>query len=61
MKTRHCDDCTHGSYSPALKLRCAMGHKPRFHVPSSDPCDTDWGYKRKCSDFLGKPANKEAA
>lgn len=55
MKARRCDDCTHGSYSPALKQRCAMGHKPRFHVPSSDPRDTDWGYKRTvCAVFSCK-------
>ena len=58
MKSRHCDDCANGSYPPALysvfariRLNCAKGHKPRFHVPSSDPRDTDWGYKRKCADF----------
>lgn len=54
MKTRYCDECANGLYSARLKFSCAKNHKPRFYVPSLDPRDTDWGYKRKCQDFQPK-------
>ena len=57
MKTRHCDECRHKI--PGLTvMQCSKGHKPRFHVPSSDPRDTDWGWKRKCKDFEPKELSK---
>ena len=63
MKTRHCDECAHFTnhintgfaYHININVSpCDKGHKPRFHVPSLDPRDTDWGYKRKCADFAPK-------
>ena len=55
MKTRHCDECKHFKYHININvLPCNKGHKPRFHSPSLDPRNTDWGFKRKCEDFSPK-------
>lgn len=53
-KTQHCEDCSHGKWNVAdSDLVCEMGHKPRFFTPKS-PLDKDWGFKRRCSDFVDK-------
>jgi len=48
---RHCEKCKHMRWvDPGFELECKIGHRTRFHTPKS-PRDTDWGWKRKCSDF----------
>lgn len=62
MKTRDCQECMWGfycyteNYKDGDKFTCLEGHKPRFYMPRDEnPYNYDWGYKRKCGDFvLGK-------
>ena len=62
MKAKECIDCKHhsltGEYSE--KLICAKGHNPRFYGPSknSAPYCSDYGWKRRCEDFI-KPCYKK--
>lgn len=58
IKTQHCEDCLHGKWSVVdSDLTCEMKHKPRFFTPKS-PLDRDWGFKRRCSDFVDKPIDQ---
>jgi hypothetical protein len=56
MKTRHCDECQH--YSIDInddETPCDKEHSPRWYKPKNDnPHDPDYGYKRKCGDYLEK-------
>lgn len=50
METRHCEDCAMwiAGWSGG---RCAAGHRPRFYMPHNE-LDLNWGWKRKCADFV---------
>jgi hypothetical protein len=52
MKTRNCSDCAKADHT-TYKLRCTVGHKPRFYLPREPypHCGDDWGWKKKCADF----------
>ena len=52
MKASDCIDCNNYQSD---ETACQIGHKPRFYKPKSDPHDPDWGWKRKCADFVEKP------
>ena len=66
-KAKQCIECTHFELR-WKEAECFMGHKPRFYQPR-DPLHTDWGWKRRCDDFMSHAeyerwrwhANEEAA
>ena len=53
--TRYCDQCLH--FDPE-KIHagavCKLGHYPRFYAPVtvSQAEGGNWGWKRKCQDYL---------
>jgi hypothetical protein len=50
---RYCEDCQHREFVKVSDLRCLKGHKPRFYLPrNGDPYDANWGWKRRCADFV---------
>jgi len=54
MKTVNCGECANRDWSK-LKMKCTLGHKPRFYVPTIYQIlqgSTDWGYKIKCPDYI---------
>lgn len=53
-KTHDCQECKHHDFS-GDKLKCLEGHKPRFFTPRS-PVDDNWGWKRRCEDFIEEQA-----
>ena len=56
--TRHCDECKLADISNP-RLRCTIGHKPRFYMPVGEYpwFENDYGWKRKCSDYIkGEPS-----
>ena len=63
----HCDECKHfctydedPEGSPVRPSEtCRKGHRPKFYNPTS-PVDTNWGYKRRCSDFTPQPPPSES-
>jgi hypothetical protein len=52
MKTQYCDECQYREWVGESGLACKQGHKPRFYRPRSDPYWQNWGWKRKCADFV---------
>jgi hypothetical protein len=64
MKTRHCDECLHSKWDLTWDLSepfvCAKGHTPRFYRPKdiSDAMRGNWGWKRKCEDFVKEPEDE---
>ena len=54
MKTAHCDECKHFNDEDVPGARvCEKNHKPRWYAQKNDnPHDTDYGYKRKCEDYM---------
>jgi len=53
LKARQCTGCAHlyFSFKRGITIYCGKGHKPRFYQPRNE-LDQDWGWKRRCSDFL---------
>ena len=52
--TKNCDECAH--FNPDVlydECPCDKEHRARFYKPRG-PLDTDYGWKRKCSDFREK-------
>lgn len=53
MKTQYCDECEHRKWvDDGNGLACKIGHKPRFFKPTGNPYFENWGWKRKCADFV---------
>ena len=63
IPTRHCEECMHfaapQTYADSVehlvtgRSFCQKGHPPKFYKPKSDnPHATDWGYKRRCEDYV---------
>lgn len=62
MKAKQCDECAHRVLSSDADIDaitiyrdsiCNKGHRPNFYQPKSDnPYANDWGWKRKCLDFV---------
>lgn len=53
MKTQYCDECEHRKWvGDGNGLACKIGHKPRFFKPTGNPYFENWGWKRKCADFV---------
>ena len=51
-QTQYCESCKHAHFLDDLDLTCDLGHKPRFYKPKPlTNLDSDWGWKRRCSDF----------
>ena len=57
MKAKHCDECKHFNDEdvPGAPV-CWKGHHPRWYNQKHDnPHDTDYGYKRACTDYEAAP------
>lgn len=51
-KTQQCADCAHFEYNTlGAEALCAEGHKLRFFLPKG-PTDSNYGWKRRCADFV---------
>ena len=56
-KLRHCDECRFWHYDEAYKqVECEKAHAIRFYKPRG-PLDTNYGWKRKCAEFV--PSNAQ--
>jgi hypothetical protein len=59
MKAKNCDECKNAQLTYGCVLFCHKGHKPRYYKnKTGNPCNTDWGWKRKCEDFEAKNEQK---
>ena len=54
MIVRNCNECAYARLSKdELDLFCLRGHHPRFFQPKSgDFTSGEWGWRRKCDDFV---------
>lgn len=49
---RHCEDCQFREWVGDSGLRCLRGHKSRFYNPRNGNPYDDYGWKRRCADFV---------
>ena len=59
-KAKDCMECEFRRFKMDSTLYCDKDHNPRFYKPKGNPYFTDWGWKRRCDDFvLGKHVGLE--
>jgi len=60
MKATNCDECKHFSYDDGPNASgCEENHKLRWYAHKDDnPYNTDYGYKRRCDDYVAAPRGR---
>jgi hypothetical protein len=60
--TRYCDQCQHFDPEKISTAVCKLGHRPRFYAPVtvSQAEGGNWGWKRKCQDYLGQRSGEDS-
>ena len=59
MRTRHCDECAHFRAAFIFEKKvCNAGHAPRYY-PMRSAVDFDYGWKRRCADFVERRELRE--
>lgn len=52
-KLHYCDKCEHHKWDdPSEDEPCAIGHSPRFVMPTIAAKAHEWGWMRRCDDFV---------